>query len=242
MTSGKAPLSAIGMPALTRAWGECQYKPNIARGDYVVNAQTELPFGLPASDSCDCAKLSRVRNLRAQRQRAVGKGKYPLNWLGVANKVKESAGWRCECCRHPRKKRNAKDACDALCVHPDDGKKRSLAVHHLDMRPENCEWWNLVALCDSCHMRVQGRLDWAQMSLSDANSAWGESLPRWLAVRRKGFLETLTDRDIAPRVPLRAAASDIRPVVQTARTPRLEGAKPPEGAGAFGSQPRLPLM
>ena len=207
-----------------------------------MNAQTEMPFGLLTSASCDCAKLSRVRSLRAQRQRASGKGKYPLNWLGVANKVKENAGWRCECCRHPRKKRNAKDACDALCVHPADGKKRSLAVHHLDMRPENCEWWNLVALCDSCHMRVQGRLDWAQMSMSDASAAWGESLPRWLAVRRKGFLETRQDRAIAPRGSLRAAASDIRPVAQTAKAPRAEDAKPLEGADELGTQPRLPLM
>ena len=207
-----------------------------------MNAQTEMPFRLLTSGSCDCSKLSRVRSLRAQRQRASGKGKYPANWLGVTNKVKENAGWRCECCRHPRKKRNAKDACDALCVHPADGKKRALAVHHLDMRPENCEWWNLVALCDSCHMRVQGRVDWAQMSLSDSNPAWGESLPRWLAVRRKGFLETLQDRDISPRGSLRAAASDIRPAAQTAKTMRLEDANLPEGADKFGSQPRLPLM
>ena len=207
-----------------------------------MNAQTEMPFGLLTSASCDCAKLSRVRSLRAQRQRASGKGKYPLNWLGVANKVKENAGWRCECCRHPRKNRNAKDACDALCVHPADGKKRSLAVHHLDMRPENCEWWNLVALCDSCHMRVQGRLDWAQMSMSDASAAWGESLPSWLAVRRKGFLEARQDRAIAPRGSLRAAAADIRPVAQTVKAPRAEDAKPLEGADGFGTQPRLPLM
>ena len=140
-------------------------------------AQIEFPFALPPADSCACGKLTRVRGGRAQRQRAKGKGRYPLNWLGIANSVKESAGWRCECCGHPRKKKNAKDACGVFCVHPDDGKKRALTVHHLDMRPENCEWWNLVALCNVCHMRVQGRVDWAQMSLSDSSAAWGRYAP-----------------------------------------------------------------
>lgn len=203
-------------------------------------AQTELPFAPATADSCACAKLSRVRSGRAQRQRAKGKGKYPVNWLGIANRVKESAGWRCECCGHPRKKRNAKDACGDFCVHPNDGKKRALTVHHLDMRPENCEWWNLVALCNVCHMRVQGRVDWTQMSLSDSSAAWGDALPQWLSVRRKGFLETVQDRD-APRVFLRTAASGVSPA-KTVKTLRIEDDKPPEREGEFGLQPRLPFI
>ena len=204
-------------------------------------AQIEFPFALPPADSCACGKLTRVRGGRAQRQRAKGKGRYPLNWLGIANSVKESAGWRCECCGHPRKKKNAKDACGVFCVHPDDGKKRALTVHHLDMRPENCEWWNLVALCNVCHMRVQGRVDWAQMSLSDSSAAWGDTLPHWLAVRRKRFLETVLDRD-APRVSLRTAASDVASAKVVRRTQRIEDAKPPEREDGFGIQPRLPLV
>ena len=203
-------------------------------------AQTELPFALMSADFCACGKLSRVRSGRSQRQRAKGKGKYPVNWFGIANGVKARAGWRCECCGHPRKKRNAKDACGDFCVHPDDGKKRSLTVHHLDMRPENCEWWNLIALCNVCHLRVQGRVDWAQMSLSDSSAAWGGVLPHWLAVRRKGFLETVLDRD-APRAFLRTAASGVSPA-KSVRTLRIEDAKPPEREGEFGIQPRLPSM
>ncbi len=34
----------------------------------------------------------------------------------------------------------------------------TLTVHHLDMDKANCSWWNLVALCQRCHLNVQGRV------------------------------------------------------------------------------------
>jgi hypothetical protein len=35
---------------------------------------------------------------------------------------------------------------------------RILTVHHLDGDKANCRWWNLAALCQRCHLRIQGRV------------------------------------------------------------------------------------
>lgn len=35
---------------------------------------------------------------------------------------------------------------------------RVLTVHHLDGCKANCRWWNLAALCQRCHLQVQGRV------------------------------------------------------------------------------------
>ncbi len=33
-----------------------------------------------------------------------------------------------------------------------------LTVHHLDMNPANCAWWNLAALCQVCHLHIQHKV------------------------------------------------------------------------------------
>jgi hypothetical protein len=33
-----------------------------------------------------------------------------------------------------------------------------LTVHHLDLDKSNCSWWNLAALCQRCHLRIQGKV------------------------------------------------------------------------------------
>lgn len=82
---------------------------------------------------------------------------YPYNWGEIALGVKESAGWRCQNCGH---------------LHaPADG--YMLTVHHIDCNPQNNELWNIVALCQRCHLHYQhyqkpeqlsffGRPDWLQ--------------------------------------------------------------------------------
>jgi hypothetical protein len=35
---------------------------------------------------------------------------------------------------------------------------RILTVHHLDGNKANCSWWNLLALCQRCHLTVQGNV------------------------------------------------------------------------------------
>lgn len=69
-------------------------------------------------------------------------GPYPPNWKEIADAVKEAAGWRCVRCHHKH--------------DPESG--HTLTVHHLDMDPANCEWWNLPALCQRCHLHIQSKV------------------------------------------------------------------------------------
>lgn len=67
---------------------------------------------------------------------------YPENWPDIARRIKELNNWRCERCNH---------------IHePATG--YCLTVHHLDGVKSNCEDWNLAALCQRCHLTIQGRV------------------------------------------------------------------------------------
>ncbi len=70
------------------------------------------------------------------------RGEYPANWKDIATQVKTDAGWQCVRCGHPH----------------DPPAGRCLTVHHLDGDKANCEWYNLAALCQACHLRIQGRV------------------------------------------------------------------------------------
>lgn len=69
-------------------------------------------------------------------------GDYPDNWAEIARQVKEDAGWRCVRCGHPHE--------------PETG--HCLTVHHLDLDPSNCRWWNIPALCQRCHLAIQAKV------------------------------------------------------------------------------------
>lgn len=69
-------------------------------------------------------------------------GEYPAEWKEISKRVKDAAGWQCE-----------------RCGHPDDREYGyMLTVHHLTLEKDNCEWWNLAALCQRCHLRIQGKV------------------------------------------------------------------------------------
>ena len=69
-------------------------------------------------------------------------GVYPADWPDLAATVKREAGGRCVRCNH---------------FHdPENG--YTLTVHHLDLNPANSAWWNLLALCQRCHLSIQGRV------------------------------------------------------------------------------------
>lgn len=72
---------------------------------------------------------------------------YPTNWEEIADTLKSRWGWCCERCgrRH--------DPAAGYC----------LTVHHLDGNKANCEEWNLAALCQRCHLSVQGRVKMEQL-------------------------------------------------------------------------------
>lgn len=71
-----------------------------------------------------------------------GTGDYPADWLVIAKRVKDAAGWCCIRCAHPH---------DPVVGY-------TLTVHHLDLNKSNCEWWNLAALCQRCHLHIQAKV------------------------------------------------------------------------------------
>jgi len=71
---------------------------------------------------------------------------YPANWPEIALEIKCAAGWRCERCGHEH----------------DIGSGHVLTVHHLDGDKANCAAWNLAALCQRCHLSIQGRVKFGQ--------------------------------------------------------------------------------
>lgn len=70
------------------------------------------------------------------------KNDYAAEWPAIARQVKDAAGWRCVRCQH---------------AHSREG-WRILTVHHLDGDKANNAWWNLLALCQRCHLSIQGRV------------------------------------------------------------------------------------
>jgi hypothetical protein len=67
---------------------------------------------------------------------------YPSDWPAIAKRIKDATGWKCERCQHPH---------DVESGHV-------LTVHHLVGDKSNCEDWNLAALCQRCHLTIQGRV------------------------------------------------------------------------------------
>lgn len=48
---------------------------------------------------------------------------------------------------------------------------RILTVHHFDGNKANDEWWNLLALCQVCHLQIQAKVD-PQTPFFFEHSAW----------------------------------------------------------------------
>jgi len=84
---------------------------------------------------------------RSYKQQASGMtGEYPANWAEIAKQVKDEAGWKCERCKHPH--------------DPTNG--YTLTTAHLIPDKGNCARWNLAALCQRCHLHIQGKVDFVQ--------------------------------------------------------------------------------
>lgn len=97
--------------------------------------------------------LSRLAEFKERE--GVKKGLYPPEWIEVARQIKELAGWSCE-----------------RCGVAHGNVPNVLTVHHLDGNKRNLERWNLAALCQRCHLRVQSRVDWYQDLLDGVHSRW----------------------------------------------------------------------
>jgi len=105
-----------------------------------------------------------------QSNRHPGDG--PLLEPPIKDLIREQAGHRCLRCGHPYPPGIATEhpggewtPCDEHCTHggPVQSDQRGdvwaqwriLTVHHLDEDKMNCRWWNLAALCQRCHLRMQ---------------------------------------------------------------------------------------
>lgn len=83
------------------------------------------------------------------------RGTYPPNWKEIAAAVKAEAGGRC-----------------VRCVHAHDpAAGYTLTVHHLDGDKSNGRWWNLAALCQRCHLHIQGKVVMERVWMFE-HSAW----------------------------------------------------------------------
>lgn len=92
---------------------------------------------------------------------------YPNNWKEIADRIKADAGWICERCKHPN--------------HQQSG--HVLTVHHLDGNKANCESWNLAALCQRCHLKIQGRVKMNQLFFAEIID-----VSEWFKPHLEGFL------------------------------------------------------
>ena len=103
-------------------------------------------------------------------------GVYPVNWPEISQAVKDAAGWKCVRCGH---------------IH-DIPAGYMLTVHHLDLNPANCSWWNVPALCQKCHLRIQHKVilerDWMF-----EHTAWFKPYVAVYYGVRAGLLPSTTD-------------------------------------------------
>lgn len=109
---------------------------------------------------------------------------YPPDWLDIARRVKDEAGWRCIRCGHAH----------------DRASGHVLTVHHLDRDPSNCRWWNLAALCQRCHLSVQSRVRLERPWIMAEHSEWFKPLVAGYYASRYLGLE-LTRAEVMARLP-----------------------------------------
>lgn len=109
---------------------------------------------------------------------------YPVAWHTIKHDVRVAADHRCVRCHHPYAKGAGEwSPCDERCTHRGEHTRirtlgepapvtsdefwndavvearwRILTVHHLTGDKADCRWWNLVSLCQRCHLEIQGRV------------------------------------------------------------------------------------
>ena len=95
---------------------------------------------------------------------------YPDNWKEIADRIKSLNGWKCERCHHDNDRESG----------------HVLTVHHLDGNKANCADWNLAALCQRCHLKIQGRVKMNQLFFL-------EMLPlsNWFQPHYDGYLKSI---------------------------------------------------
>lgn len=146
-----------------------------------LHIQGEYPSDWPQISDRVCAEVGHrcIRCGHPYEQGKNGKGEWtacddkcthagPLlgvkvEWLGTPEKINEAADLLAEMPGNPLE--NTPTVAALLKARPPGETKiivarwRVLTVHHLDGNKANCEWWNLLPLCQRCHLTVQTRLN-----------------------------------------------------------------------------------
>jgi hypothetical protein len=109
--------------------------------------------------------------LKPQTVAEPSNSEYPPDWPAIAERIKAAAGYKCERCGH-------KDDFESGHV---------LTTHHLDGDKSNCADWNLAALCQRCHLKIQARVKMDQMF-------FGEILDvaDWFRPHLEGYMKSKT--------------------------------------------------
>jgi hypothetical protein len=96
--------------------------------------------------------------------RLVISGEYTPDWPAISLAIRNAEGWRCVRCCHPFDRETGRpEACDGGCdrrrckakVIAERWGQHNYGIHHFDGDKSNNAWWNLMALCNSCHLYVQ---------------------------------------------------------------------------------------
>lgn len=112
-----------------------------------------------------------------------GTNAYPPDWPDIARAVKDAAGWRCVRCGHPH----------------DRASGHVLTVHHLNLDKADCRWWNVVALCQRCHLAVQHKIVMERPWVMGEHSVWFRPYAAgWYAWRYLGL--DLTRAEVEARL------------------------------------------
>lgn len=75
---------------------------------------------------------------------------------------------------------------------------RILTVHHLNGDKADCRWWNLAALCQRCHLTIQGRVVMARVWLWEHSEWFRPYVAGYYASAYLG--EDLTRAEVAERL------------------------------------------
>lgn len=105
-------------------------------------------------------------------------GDYPDNWKEIAEAAKAAVNYRCVRCGHRHSPPSDPQPCDRHCDpdrHPgglNDGRQRVLTIHHADGDKGNSQWWNLLPLCQVCHLAIQAKVNLERPWLMFDHSDW----------------------------------------------------------------------
>lgn len=91
---------------------------------------------------------------------------YVADWRELSRETKARVGNRCVRCFHPFGDDGRPLYCDHRCdasrgMHSTPENRAvglNFGIHHLDGDKANNAWWNLLPLCNSCHLTIQARV------------------------------------------------------------------------------------